>query len=82
MGWIGRAAAAIAVATVCLSAGGPTQAQSAAGACRTTCNTSYNACQRRAINGDTCLRRWQVCKRKCQGRPVSSAPPVTAPATK
>jgi len=79
MGWIGKAAAVFAVATVCLAAGGSSEAQTATGACRASCNTTYNACQRRAINSDTCLRRWLVCKRKCAGQTATGAPPATTP---
>ena len=79
MGWIGKAAAAIAVATICLAASGTTEAQAQTPACRGACNTTYSACQRRAINGDACLRRWLACKKKCQGRPATPAP-ATAPA--
>lgn len=76
MGWIGRAAAAIAVATICLAASGSSgaQAQTAAPACKAACNNNYSACQRRAINSDTCLRRWFACKKKCEGRPAKPAP--------
>lgn len=78
MGWIGRAVAALALAAACAVAGSSSVvAQTAAGQCRQSCNTTYTACQKRAINGDTCLRRWVVCKKKCDGR---SAAPAPAPA--
>lgn len=80
MGWIGKAATVLAVATACLAAGGSTVAQTTTGACRANCNSTYNACQRRAINSDTCLRRWLVCKRKCAGQTGMGAPPAPAPA--
>ncbi|MBX7249417.1 MAG: hypothetical protein K1X35_10295 [Caulobacteraceae bacterium] len=80
MGWIGRASAALALAAVCLAAGSSSVvAQTASGQCRAACNTNYTACQKRAINGDTCLRRWIACKKKCEGR---ATPPPAAPATK
>jgi hypothetical protein len=85
MGWIGRAAAALALAAVCAATGSSSVvAQTAAGQCRASCNTRYSACQKRAINGDTCLRRWIACKRMCDGRPALpsavTAPPAKAPA--
>lgn len=79
MGWISKAAATIAVVTICLAATGSTdaRAQTAAPACKAACNNNYSACQRRAINSESCLRRWFACKKKCEGRPAT---PVPAPA--
>ena len=76
MGWIGKAAALAAVVTVCLAgASAPTtaEAQTNAAACKKGCSNTYAACQRRAINGDTCLRRWLACKKKCTARPAAPA---------
>jgi len=73
MGWIGKAAAVAAVVTVCFAGIGGSSAalaQAAAPACKKACNNAYSACQRRAINSDTCLRRWHACKKKCSGRPA------------
>lgn len=73
MGWIGKAAAITAVVTVCFAGVGGSStaaAQAASGpACKRACSNTYSACQRRAINSDTCLRRWLACKKKCSARP-------------
>lgn len=83
MGWIGKAAAVAAVVTVCFAGvgvPGAAEAQTSAAVCKRACQNSYGACQRRAINGETCLRRWLACKKKCSARPATA--PATAPAAK
>jgi len=79
MGWMRMVVAAVAAVSVCLISVGPAGAQTAAPQCRAACNTQHSACTRRAINADTCLRRWIACKKKCSGRPAA-APVSTAPA--
>jgi len=82
MGWIGKAAAVAAVVTVSfagVAAPGSAEAQTNAAVCKRACSNAYSACQRRAINSDTCLRRWLACKKKCSGRPaVTPVPPAPA----
>ena len=87
MGWMRMAVAAVAAASLCLISIGPVQAQAAGPQCKAACNTAHAACTRRAINSDTCLRRWLACKKKCSGRPaspppVAPSPPKAAPAKK
>lgn len=77
MGWIGKAGALAAVVTLCFAGvGAPSSAvaQSTAAVCKRACSNAYSACQRRAINGETCLRRWLACKKKCAKRPTAPAP--------
>jgi len=79
MGWIGKAVAVATVMTACLTAASaPTtaEAQTSSAACKRACSTTYTACQKRAINGETCLRRWLACKKKCSAR---AAAPATTP---
>ncbi len=83
MGWMRKAATALVGASVCVLWAGSAGAQTAAAGpqCRAGCNTTYSACTRRAINNDTCLRRWHACKRKCQGRPAATTPAAKTPAS-
>lgn len=70
MGWIGKAAAVAAVVTACFAgAVAPAASQTASQACKNACSQQHTACQRRAINTDTCMRRWLACKKKCTARP-------------
>jgi|CXWL01.1.fsa_nt_gi hypothetical protein len=74
MGWIGKAAAVAAVVTACFMGAGAAGAQTSGRACKNACSTAHTACQKRAINSDTCMRRWLVCKKKCSGRLPSNSP--------
>ena len=74
MGWIGKAAALSAVVIVCFAGAGAAGAQTSSQACKNACSQQHTACQRRAINSDTCMRRWLACKKKCDARPAATAP--------
>jgi hypothetical protein len=78
MGWKRKAAAIIAAASTALIWTGMAEAQSG-NSCKAACNTTYQACGKRAINGETCLRRWHACKKKCSPavKPMSPAPAAT-----
>jgi hypothetical protein len=68
------AAATFAAAGVVLTAGVSSAADLQ---CKKSCDTGYQSCLTKS-DQDSCLKSWNMCKRKCLGQPIN---PVYVPAS-